>query len=86
LVLGVIFLRHATHRYNAARREIQADEAAGKMPERSLTAADFQKRRARMLPKESRCDTLLALPTGADLGTARRKWPLKSRFQTKITN
>ena len=69
-VLGVIFLRHATNRYNTALSEIQADQAAGKMPKRSLTAADFKKRRALMLPKEARYDTLLALPKGADLGTA----------------
>lgn len=54
-VLGVIFLRHATNRYNEALREIQADQSAGKMPKRSLTAADFKKRRALMLPKEARC-------------------------------
>ena len=69
-VLGVIFLRHATNRYNEALREIQADQAAGKMPKRPLTAADFKKRRALLLPKEARYDTLLALPKGADLGTA----------------
>src|SRR5258708_1639310 len=69
-VLGVIFLRRATNRYNEALRQIQADHAAGKMPKRPLTAADFKKRRALMLPKEARYDTLLALPKGADLGTA----------------
>ena len=69
-VLGVIFLRHATNRYNEALNEIKADQAAGKMPKRPLTAADFKKRRALMLPKEARYDTLLALPKGADLGTA----------------
>src|SRR3990172_5194286 len=69
-VLGVIFLRHATNRYNEALREIQADQAAGKMPKRPLTAADFKKRRALMLPNEARYDTLLALPKGANLGDA----------------
>src|SRR6266481_9718942 len=66
-VLGVIFLRHATNRYNDALREIQADQAAGKMPKRPLTAADFKKRRALMLPKQARYDELLKLPKGADL-------------------
>ena len=37
-VLGVIFLRHATNRYNEALREIQAVQAAGKMPKRSAQA------------------------------------------------
>ena len=69
-VLGVIFLRHATNRYNEALREIEADQAAGKMPKRPLTAADFKKRRALMLPKEARYDELLRLPKGSDLGTA----------------
>ena len=42
-VLGVIFLRHATNRYHAALREIEADQAAGKMPKRPLTAAELKK-------------------------------------------
>jgi type I restriction enzyme M protein len=69
-VLGVIFLRHATNRYDEALREIKADQAAGKMPKRPLTAADFKKRRALLLPKEARYDELLKLPKDADLGTA----------------
>jgi type I restriction enzyme M protein len=67
-VLGVIFLRHATNRYNEALREIQSEQARGKMPKRPLTAADFKKRRALLLPKEARYDELLKLPKGADLG------------------
>src|SRR5438067_13341474 len=69
-VLGVIFLRHATNRYHAALREIEFDQAAGKMPKRPLTAADFKKRGALLLPKEARYDELLKLPKGADLGAA----------------
>jgi type I restriction enzyme M protein len=69
-VLGVIFLRHATNRYNEAHQQIHADQLAGKMPKRPLTAADFKKRRALALPKEARYDELLKLPKGADLGTA----------------
>src|SRR5258706_14074015 len=66
-VLGVIFLRHATNRYNEAHRQIHADQLAGKMPKRAVTAADFKKRRALALPKEARYDELLKLPQGADL-------------------
>lgn len=33
-VLGVIFLRHATNRHEAAAEQIAADQAAGKMPAR----------------------------------------------------
>lgn len=69
-VLGVIFFRHATNRYHEALREIQADQAAGKMPKRPLSAADFKKRRALLLPKAARYDELVSLPKGADLGTA----------------
>ncbi len=69
-VLGVIFLRHATNRYNAALREIQADQAVGAMPNRPPVKADFVKRRALMLPKEARYDELLKLSKGTDLGAA----------------
>jgi type I restriction enzyme M protein len=69
-VLGVIFLRHATNRYQAALRAIEADQAAGSMPNRPLGKADFIKRRALMLPEAARYDTLLKLPSGANLGTA----------------
>ena len=69
-VLGVIFLRHATNRYNEALREIEVDQAVGAMPNRPPIKADFAKRRALMLPKEARYDELLKLPKGADLGAA----------------
>lgn len=69
-VLGVIFLRHATNRYQSALQAIEADQAAGKMPKRPLGKADFIKRRALMLPEAARYDTLLKLPSGASLGGA----------------
>jgi type I restriction enzyme M protein len=69
-VLGVIFLRHATNRYDAARQQIAGDQAAGKMPKRPLVKGDFIKRRALLLPKEARYDELLRLPKGTNLGTA----------------
>lgn len=69
-VLGVIFLRHATNRYDAACRQIAEDQAAGKMPKRPLVKGDFLKRRALMLPKEARYDELLKLPKGSNLGAA----------------
>ena len=69
-VLGVIFLRHATNRYQAALIAIQVDQAAGAMPKRPLSKADFIKRRALMLPEAARYDTLLQLPSGANLGAA----------------
>ncbi len=53
-VLGVIFLRHASNRYEAALRRIETDQAAGKMPRRPLMKSDFIKRRALMLPEPAR--------------------------------
>ncbi len=69
-VLGVIFLRHATNRYQSALQAIEADQAAGKMPKRPLGKADFIKRRALMLPEAACYETLLNLPSGASLGGA----------------
>ena len=66
----VIFLRHATNRYDAACQEIAQDQAAGKMPKRPLNKADFLKRRALMLPKEARYDELMRLPKNEDFGAA----------------
>jgi type I restriction enzyme M protein len=69
-VLGVIFLRHATNRYDAAARQIAEEQAAGKMPKGPLVKQDFIKRRALMLPKEAGYDELLKLPKGTNLGAA----------------
>ena len=69
-VLGVIFLRHATNRYQTALQTIEAEQAAGTMPKRPLGKADFIKRRALMLPTAARYDTLLQLPSGSNLGGA----------------
>jgi type I restriction enzyme M protein len=69
-VLGVIFLRHASNRYEVARRQIEQDQAARKMPKRALVKGDFIKRRALMLPEKARYDELLRLPKGANLGVA----------------
>ncbi|MGA2261992.1 MAG: N-6 DNA methylase [Acidobacteriota bacterium] len=69
-VLGVIFLRHATNRYDAACRQIKEDQKAGKLAKRPLIKADFLKRRALMLPKEALYDELLKLPKGSNLGSA----------------
>lgn len=69
-VLGVIFLRHASNRYQAALTAIQADQARGKMAKRPLDRADFIKRRALMLPEAARYETILSLPSGTNLGAA----------------
>ena len=69
-ILGLIFLRHATNRYYAAMSAIEADKAAGKMPDRPLVEADFTRRRALMLPEPARYDLLLEMPKNGNLGAA----------------
>ena len=51
-VLGVIFLRHATNRYDAACREIAQEQAAGKMPKRPLNKADSSSAAPSCSPKK----------------------------------
>jgi type I restriction enzyme M protein len=70
-VLGIIFLRHATNRHDAALAQIQADQAAGRMPKRALVKADFLNRRALLLPPEARYDQIMKQKAGgAKLGKA----------------
>ncbi len=67
-VLGIIFLRHAANRFNAATAEIEADQEAGRMPKRPIIAADYTRRRALWLPEQSRYDYLANLTDDKDLG------------------
>jgi len=68
-VLGVIFLRHAANRFDAAHRQIEADQASGKMPKRKVLPADFIARRSLYLPEKARYDWIMeqAAVSGADL-------------------
>jgi type I restriction enzyme M protein len=68
-VLGVIFLRHAANRFDAAQRQIEADQASGKMPKRKVQPADYIARRALYLPETARYDWIMqqAAISGADL-------------------
>src|SRR5712691_1290941 len=68
-VLGVIFLRHAANRFDAAHRQIEADRASGKMPKRKVRPADYIARRALYLPEKARYDWIMrqAAVSGADL-------------------
>jgi type I restriction enzyme M protein len=43
-VLGGIFLRHAANRFEAATKQIQEDQATGKMPKRPPISADYVSR------------------------------------------
>ncbi|WP_420625596.1 type I restriction-modification system subunit M [Candidatus Poriferisodalis sp.] len=64
-VLGLIFLRYADQRF------AQAAEAVGPGTDRRRTGPeDYQAAGALYLPKESRFESLLELPEGADIGKA----------------
>jgi type I restriction enzyme M protein len=69
-VLGIIFLRHAANRFEAAARQIQEDQAAGRMPKRPVIPEDYLSRRSLYLPEKARYAAILALPKGSDLGKA----------------
>ncbi len=69
-IMGLIFLRHATNRFYEAKAAIDADKAAGKMPERPLVDADFTRRRALNLPEAARFDVILKTPKDGNLGAA----------------
>src|SRR5206468_9489417 len=68
-VLGVIFLRHAANRFEVAQRQIEADQASGKMPKRKVLPADYIARRSLYLPEKARYDWIMqqAAVSGADL-------------------
>ncbi|MGE3729358.1 MAG: N-6 DNA methylase [Lysobacterales bacterium] len=68
-VLGVIFLRHAANRFDAAHRQIEADQASGKMPKRKVIPADYIARRSLYLPATAQYDFIMqqAATSGADL-------------------
>jgi type I restriction enzyme M protein len=63
-IMGLIFLRHATNRFYEAKAAIEADQAAGRMPDRPLVEADFTRRRALNLPESARFDVILKTPKG----------------------
>jgi type I restriction enzyme M protein len=69
-IMGLIFLRHATNRYYDAKAAIEADKAAGRMPDRPLIDADFTKRRALKLPESALFDVILKRPKDDKLGAA----------------
>jgi len=68
-VLGVIFLRHAANRFEAAHRQMEADQASGRMPKRKVLPADYVARRSLYLPEKAQYDRIMqqAAVSGADL-------------------
>lgn len=69
-VLGLIFLRHATNRFDAVRREVEAALPVRGGVRRALGKDDFARRAAIYLPDEARYDHLAALPESENLGAA----------------
>ena len=67
-VLGIIFLRHASNRFDAATQQIQEDQAAGKMPKRKVLPADYIRRRALWLPEVARFDVIMEKATSDPAG------------------
>jgi len=67
-VLGVIFLRQASNRYDAALAAIQADQEAGRMPKRPLKQADFKRRRALMMPPQAHYTHLMTVASSPGIG------------------
>src|SRR5947199_4797227 len=59
-VLGVIFLRHAANRFEAASKQIEQDQASGQMPKRKIQPEDYIRRRALWLPENARYDNIMA--------------------------
>jgi len=73
-VLGLIFLRHATTRFDALLPEVIKTipaRASGALREERIKLG-FQGKAAIYLPEKARYDHLAALPAGASLGTAIR--------------
>ncbi len=67
-IMGLLFLRQATNRYYEALAAIEADKAAGKIPDRALVEADFLRRRAMMLPEAARYDVIMEKRKDGSLG------------------
>jgi type I restriction enzyme M protein len=64
-VLGIIFLRHAANRFEAATKQIADDKAAGRMPKRAVVDADYVRRRALPLPECARYDWIMTQATSS---------------------
>ena len=69
-VLGLIFLRHATNRFNDYRAEIEADipPQVPAAQREHLIKLGFQGKAAIYLPEEARFDRIASLPQGASVG------------------
>ncbi|MDF5738141.1 MULTISPECIES: type I restriction-modification system subunit M [unclassified Nostoc] len=69
-VLGLIFLRHATNRFNAVNAEIEKGLPSRGGRKRPITKDDFKGKSAIFLPIEAQYDRILNLAENADIGKA----------------
>jgi type I restriction enzyme M protein len=65
-VLGLVFLRYADHKFQAAAKEL-AGTGGGR---RTIGPADYQARGVLYLPETARFSALIQLPEGANIGAA----------------
>lgn len=65
-VLGLVFLRYADHKFQAAAKELEG-QGGGR---RKIGPADYQARGVLYLPEPARFSALIQLPEGANIGTA----------------
>jgi type I restriction enzyme M protein len=69
-VLGLIFLRHATNRFEQVKAEIEANLPSRGGRKRAIAADDFRGKAAIFLPELAHYDYLAALPKTADINEA----------------
>jgi len=65
-VLGLVFLRYADHKFQAAAKEL-AGTSSGR---RTIGPADYQAKGVLYLPEAARFSALIKLPEGANIGQA----------------
>ncbi len=65
-VLGLVFLRYADHKFQAAAKELEG-QGGGR---RKVGPADYQAKGVLYLPEASRFSALIQLPEGANIGAA----------------
>jgi len=65
-VLGLVFLRYADHKFQAAAKELEG-QSSGR---RKIGASDYQAKGVLYLPEASRFSALIQLPEGANIGAA----------------
>jgi len=65
-VLGLVFLRYADHKFQAAAKEVEG-KSSGR---RKIVPADYQARGVLYLPEAARFSSLIKLSEGANIGAA----------------